>query len=172
MLDDAAAVETMIGRPPRGKVDVAVRCPLGLPAVTRNEPLLDGEVPFPTRYWLTCPLAVVRVSGLESVGWVKRLTAEVDPAALAAADRAYAAERDGRLAALAPTPGRPLPSGGVGGCHGGVKCLHARYAYWLAGGGDPAGAAVAAELGALRDFGCTESCVQTGGVKVVAGVRT
>ncbi len=33
----------------------------------------------------------------------------------------------------------PRPSGGVGGTHTGVKCLHAHYAFHLAGGDDPVG---------------------------------
>jgi hypothetical protein len=33
----------------------------------------------------------------------------------------------------------PVPSGGVGGTRIGVKCLHAHYAWHLAGGDDPVG---------------------------------
>ena len=36
------------------------------------------------------------------------------------------------------------PHGGVGGTRTGVKCLHAHYAYFLAGGDDPVGRWVAA----------------------------
>ena len=52
----------------------------------------------------------------------------------------------------APTPRRPRSGsgcarvarwGGVGGTRAGVKCLHAHYAYHLAGGDDPVGAWVA-----------------------------
>jgi hypothetical protein len=35
----------------------------------------------------------------------------------------------------------------VGGTRAGVKCLHAHYAWHLAGGDDPVGRWVAAELG-------------------------
>ena len=31
------------------------------------------------------------------------------------------------------------PSGGVGGTRTGIKCLHAHYAWFLAGGDDPVG---------------------------------
>jgi hypothetical protein len=41
----------------------------------------------------------------------------------------------------------PRPSGGVGGTRVGVKCLHAHYAWYLAGGDDPVGRWVAAHLG-------------------------
>ncbi len=33
----------------------------------------------------------------------------------------------------------PMPSGGVGGTRVGIKCLHAHYAWFLAGGEDPVG---------------------------------
>ena len=40
----------------------------------------------------------------------------------------------------------PRPSGGVGGTRTGVKCLHAHYAWHLAGGDDPVGRWVADHL--------------------------
>ena len=55
----------------------------------------------------------------------------------------YAAERD---AALPPHHEGPRPNGGVGGTRVGVKCLHAHYAWFLAGGDDPVGAWVHAHL--------------------------
>jgi exopolyphosphatase/guanosine-5'-triphosphate,3'-diphosphate pyrophosphatase len=90
---------------------------------------------------LTCPDAVKAVSRVESAGWIKRLAerAETEEAfgeALEAAHREYAEER-GRIA-----PGA-RDWGGVGGNRGGVKCLHAHYANYLAGGADPVGAWVA-----------------------------
>ncbi|HEV7862708.1 MAG TPA: DUF501 domain-containing protein, partial [Acidimicrobiia bacterium] len=53
-----------------------------------------------------------------------------------AAHAACAAERD---AAIDPAHTGPRPSGGVGGTSRGVKCLHAHYAFYLAGGDDPVG---------------------------------
>ena len=52
--------------------------------------------------------------------------------------------------------GRPAvagagPAGGVGGTRQGVKCLHAHYAWFLAGGDDPVGRWVAARLAARLD---------------------
>jgi exopolyphosphatase / guanosine-5'-triphosphate,3'-diphosphate pyrophosphatase len=119
------------------------RCTGGHPLVIRNDPVDARGEPFPTRYWLTCPEAVKAVARLESQGWIARLneSVEQDPAlgaALAAAHRAYAKERD----ALVPGGAR-APEGGVGGTREGVKCLHAHYAYHLAGGVDPIGAWVA-----------------------------
>ena len=70
--------------------------------------------------------------------------AAVSPAELAAAHARYAAERDATL----PEGHRgPRPAGGVGGTRRGVKCLHAHYAWHLAGGDDPVGRWVADRLG-------------------------
>ena len=60
-MDDRGVVAAQIGRTPRSVVEVAGRCHLGLPAVTVVPPLLDDGTPFPTLYWLTCPLAVKRL---------------------------------------------------------------------------------------------------------------
>jgi hypothetical protein len=75
---------------------------------------------------------------------VRAAEAAVDPAALAAAHAAYAAERD---AAIEPAWSGPRPSGGVGGTRQGVKCLHAHLAFHLAGGDDPVGRWVEERLG-------------------------
>ena len=69
----------------------------------------------------------------------------MDPQNLAAAHAAYAAERD---AAIDADHAGPRPSGGVGGTGQGVKCLHAHYAWFLAGGHDPVGQWVEDRLGA------------------------
>ena len=136
MSDDRAAVTDLLGRSPRGRFEVVVRDREGVPVVIRNAPLLDDGTPMPTRYWLVGAHAREEVSRLEAAGGVRRAEAAVDPAALAAAHAIYAAERDGAL------PGGwtgPRPSGGVGGTRRGVKCLHAHYAWYLAGGEDPVG---------------------------------
>lgn len=119
-----------------GAFEVVVRDARGEPAVIRNAPFLDDGTPMPTRYWLVDPDLVVRVSRLESGGGVRAAEAGVDPGDLRAAHDAYAAERD---AAIASDHAGPRPSGGVGGTRRGVKCLHAHYAYFLAGGDDPVG---------------------------------
>lgn len=84
------------------------------------------------------------MSRLESEGWIRRLEqqAEAEPEfriALRRAHESYARER-GSL-----HPGAE-GWGGVGGAARGVKCLHAHYAYHLAGGADPAGSWVADRL--------------------------
>jgi hypothetical protein len=141
---DAATVAELLGRPPQGDFDVVVRDGEGQPLVIRNAPFLDDGTPMPTRYWLVGRTACARIGRLESNGGVRRAEAEVDPAALVATHAAYAAERD----AAVPSEHRgPTPTGGVGGTRRGVKCLHAHYAYFLAGGDDPVGRWVARKLG-------------------------
>lgn len=140
---DREAVGRLLGRPPRGRVGIAVRRPDGSPVVIVNEPLLDDGTPMPTRWWLVDPDLVRDVARLETAGGVRAAEAAVDPAELAAAHARYAAERD---AAIPVTWDGPRPSGGVGGTARGVKCLHAHLGWWLAGGDDPVGAWVAARL--------------------------
>jgi uncharacterized protein len=134
--DDVAVLTDLLGREPQAEFEVVVRSAGGLPVVIRNAPLLDDGTPMPTRYWLVEPELVVAVSRLESEGGVRRAASEVEPAALAAAHAAYAAERD---SALAAGHRGPRPVGGVGGTGTGVKCLHAHYAWFLVGGDDPVG---------------------------------
>lgn len=109
----------------------------------RNAPFLADGTPMPTRYWLVGADANRRVSTLESAGGVRRAEAEVSADAVAAAHARYGAERD---TAIPFDHSGPRPSGGVGGTRTGVKCLHAHYAWYLAGGDDPVGAWVHARL--------------------------
>jgi exopolyphosphatase/guanosine-5'-triphosphate,3'-diphosphate pyrophosphatase len=112
--------------------------------VIRNRPVDPEGRPFPTLYWLTCPDTVAAVSRLESEGWIARLNeqVEIDPelrAGLRRAHEAYARERGAIVAGA-------VAWGGVGGTARGIKCLHAHYAYFIAGGRDPVGGWVASQL--------------------------
>jgi hypothetical protein len=141
---DRGRVTELLGRPPRGAFDVVVRRADGDPIVIRNHPLLDDGTPMPTRYWLVGEPEREAVSRLEAHGGVRDAEGDVDAAVLAAAHARYAAERD--RAVPAEWQG-PRPAGGVGGTRRGVKCLHAHYAWYLAGGDDPVGCWVARHLG-------------------------
>ena len=135
-MEDEATVTRLLGREPRGRFEVVVRDGSGDPVVIRNDPLLDDGTPMPTRYWLVGAELSGQVSTLESVGGVRQAEAAVDTEELAVAHERYAAERD----AAVPSGHRgPRPTGGVGGTRRGVKCLHAHYAWYLAGGDDPVG---------------------------------
>jgi hypothetical protein len=134
--DDVARVTELLGRRPQGEFEVVVRDEVGDPVVIRNAPLLDDGTPMPTRYWLVGPERRLAVDRLEASGGVRAAEAAVDRQQLAAAHARYAAERD---AALPTDWNGPRPAGGVGGTRQGVKCLHAHYAWYLAGGDDPVG---------------------------------
>ncbi len=157
---DREVVEVQIGRSLRANSEVVARCHLGLPVVVRVPPRLDDGTPFPTLYWLTCPLATTRIGRLEGAGGVKRMErrSEVDPAfgqALAEAHDSYRDERD----SLLRDDDEPRPSGGVGGTRVGVKCLHAHFAHTAAGGENPVGQLVRSWIEPLD---CEEPCVSEG----------
>lgn len=159
-MSDASVVEVQIGRPLRAESEVVARCHLGLPVVVAVPPILDDGTPFPTRYWLTCPLATTRIGRLEGSGGVKRLEAKADTdpdfgAGLAEAHRRYAAERD----ALVPPGAVHRPTGGVAGTTVGIKCLHAHYADTAAGNANPVGHLVAEWIEPLD---CVVPCVAEG----------
>jgi len=133
----------LLGRPPRGEFEVVVKDALGRPVVIRNAPFLDDGTPMPTLYWLVDRQACQAVARLEAAGGVRQAQREVDPEELERAHLSYARLRDSRVPAGWVGP---RPRGGVGGARAGVKCLHAHYAYYLAGGADPVGAWVAGKL--------------------------
>lgn len=156
-MDDRQVVEIQLGRALRARSEVVARCHLGLPVVIRVPPHLEDGTPFPTLYWLTCPLATARIGRLEGSGGVKRMESKAvaDPEFAADLEKAhsdYAAERE----ALVTNDDAPRPSGGVGGTTRGVKCLHAHYAHHAAGGENPVGELVAAWIGPLD---CEVRCV-------------
>ena len=150
-------VAVQIGRSPRSDLRVVSTCHLGLPVTVQTPPILEDGTPFPTRYWLTCPLAVKRVSRVESAGGVKRMDARAgrdDRFAdrLQSAHLRYEAERDADL----PPGARHRPTGGVAGSRKGVKCLHAHYADHRAGNDNPVGEWVAPRVEPLY---CEAPCV-------------
>lgn len=133
---DLAVVRDRLGREPTAAFEVVVRDATGAPAVVRNDPFTYDGTPMPTRYWLVDPVLVRAVSQLEACGGVRAAQAAVDPEALRRAHEIYTAERD---ALIDENYAGPRPYGGVGGTRTGVKCLHAHYAWHLAGGSDPVG---------------------------------
>ncbi|HSR45640.1 MAG TPA: DUF501 domain-containing protein [Acidimicrobiia bacterium] len=164
MINDQAAATIQLDRPLRATGEVVARCHLALPVVMRVPPVLDDGTPFPTLYWLTCPLALRRIGRLESVGGVKQMerlleSDEALTAAFARRHESYAAERD----ALVPADAPLRPEGGVAGLRRGVKCLHAHYGDFAAGGDNPVGALVAPWVEPLD---CARPCVVGDGADV------
>lgn len=145
--DDIARVTELLGRAPQGYFEVVVRDTHGDPVVLLNSPILDDGTPMPTLYWLVGKEVARLVGRLEAEGGVRRAEAEIPPSAIVEAHALYAAQRDASL----PMGHRGhRPHGGVGGTRQGVKCLHAHYAWFLAGGDDPVGRWVAAQLEAAE----------------------
>src|SRR6202050_2174247 len=109
---DVAVVARQLGRPPRGVMAVAHRCPCGLPDVVETAPRLPDGTPFPTLYYLTCPRASAAVSRLEAAGVMREMTQRLaaDPGLqqeYLAAHRDYLARRDEAASAAGL---EPLPS--------------------------------------------------------------
>jgi hypothetical protein len=163
MTADEEIVARQIGRRPRGLQRIESRCAFGYPVVVSVAPLVvhrrgkGPREPFPTRFWLTCPILVEQASRLEAAGLVDRIEARAaaDPAFAARieADHArYAAERFASLDAASREEAERrgmipvLRDSGVAGCRDRrfVKCLHAHVAHHRARGGNAVAEAAAA----------------------------
>jgi hypothetical protein len=136
---DVAVVAVQLGRPPRGVLSVAHRCPCGLPDVVETAPRLPDGTPFPTLYYLTCPRATAAMSRLEAAGTMREMTRRLaqDPGlrqAQLSAHRDYLARRDAAARAAGVQPLAP-GAGSAGGMPDRVKCLHALAAHELAADG-------------------------------------
>lgn len=142
---DRRTVEAQLGRPLRGSWAVGRRCHLGIPMVVENHPVLDDGTPFPTLFWLTCPLLAKRASELEGAGRMHDLNetlarSEELRVRVEEALARYRSRRDAR--ARVDDSGSP-PGGGSER----VKCLHAHLAHELADPPNPVGALVLAQVG-------------------------
>ena len=152
--EDRRTVETQIGRSLRGDWAVARRCHLGIPMVIENHPLIDDGSPFPTLFWLTCPILVKRASKLEAAGRMGGLNevlagSESLRARVEEASARYRARRDGH----SNVSFEGAPPGGVER----IKCLHAHLAHELADSPNPVGAMTLAQVG-WPD--CRATCVE------------
>lgn len=130
---DLDAVREQLGRPARGVVAVAHRCPCGLPDVVTTAPRLADGTPFPTTFYLTCPRACSAVGTLEAGGLMRDMAARlaIDPD-LAAAYRHAHQDYLQRRAALGDVP--EISGTSAGGMPDRVKCLHVLIAHALAAG--------------------------------------
>jgi uncharacterized protein len=129
----------------RGSWAVARRCHLGIPMVIENHPFLDDGSPFPTLFWLTCPILVKRISRLEADGWMQELNAllESDPAVQQRFQEAIDDMIDRRDEHAVIERAVSVPGGGPDR----VKCLHAHAAQELVMRNDPPGALALARTG-------------------------
>ncbi|MBC7246203.1 MAG: DUF501 domain-containing protein [Actinobacteria bacterium] len=165
--EDRLLVERQLGRPLRGEVAVASRCPHGRVQVIATSPLLEDGTPFPTLFWLTCPLLQRAVSRLEGSGFREELRRRLEgdedfAAALRRAEEGYREARSAwarRLGVAERVEALYGDREGIGGTvAGGLKCLHAHLAHYLAGGANPVGAEICAELGDVQRDECGGEC--------------
>jgi len=152
-MDDRVTVAVQLGRDPRGTLDVVARCQYGLPLVIRTSPRLDDGSPFPTLYYLTCPVAARQIGRLEAAGTMRDMERRLEEdeqlrAAYVSAHERYMAQRDAIsvLDESASAGGMPLR----------VKCLHALYAHERADG-NPIGAIVRDRI---EPIDCPGPCVE------------
>jgi hypothetical protein len=121
--------------------------------VIENHPRLEDGSPFPTLFWLTCPILAKRVSRLEGAGVMAEMNQALAEdthlrARLSTAVDRYAARRDEHE--------RIDPDGPPGGGPERVKCLHAHVAHELA---DPPNSAGARAMEAMGWPDCVVPCV-------------
>lgn len=121
--------------------------------VIESHPLLDDGSPFPTTFWLTCPVLIRRIGTLEADGWMEKFnerlaTDDATKRRLATAIDRYRARRDEHE--RIEDSGSP-PGGGPDR----VKCVHAHVAHELVQGNNPVATAALASTG-YPD--CVEPC--------------
>ncbi len=126
--------------------------------VIENHPRLEDGSPFPTLFWLTCPVLVRRASTLESEGWMEQLNERLREddglkGRLSAAVDGYQAARDAHEV-LSPAPAPP------GGGPDRVKCLHSHVAHQLVDEGEPSNPVGALVLSQAGFPDCRLSCVE------------
>ncbi|MDE9364341.1 DUF501 domain-containing protein [Luteipulveratus sp. YIM 133132] len=130
---DLAWVQHQLGRPPRGIVAIAARCPCGCPTVVRTRPRLPDGTPFPTSFYATCPRLTGAVSTLESSGMMREMSERIEADPVLA--QAYAAAHEDYLRRRAELGDVPEIAGvSAGGMPTRVKCLHVLVAHSLAVG--------------------------------------
>ena len=150
--EDLAVVTEQLGRPVRGIVAIASRCPAGHPNVVKTLPRLPDGTPFPTVYYLTCPRLSGAIGTLEAAGVMASMTQRLtEDEALA---EAYRSAHDAYLADRLELGDVPEIDGiSAGGMPTRVKCLHVLVAHSLAVGRgvNPLGDET---LDLLGDWGC------------------
>lgn len=130
---DLAVLHAQLGRPARGVVSIAHRCPCGCPTVVRTEPRLPDGTPFPTSFYVTCPRLTSAISTLESEGLMREMTQRLEEDEDLAAQ--YALAHEDYLRRRAQLDEVEEISGiSAGGMPTRVKCLHALVGHALAVG--------------------------------------
>ena len=157
MNSDSKIVEQQIDRKLRIDSEVSCRCHLNIPAVIKVPPKLEDGTPFPTTYWLTCPMYNKKIGSLESQGLIKELDKEIinNPDLKKQwKSRQISYEQDREK--LETKDMGPKASGGVGGATESIKCLHSHTADELSTEKNIIGKIVIESIGG---FNCEEVCI-------------
>jgi len=113
--------------------------------VIENHPRLEDGSPFPTLFWLTCPVLIRRIGSIEASGWMnpvnERLSRDGD--ARRRLDDALVRYRERRDSHEVIDDSGAPPGGGPD--H--IKCAHAHVAHELTGGSNPVGREALAATG-------------------------
>jgi hypothetical protein len=130
---DLAVIQEQLARVPRDLLGVAHRCRCGNPDVVATAPRLSDGSPFPTFYYLTCPVAASMIGTLEASGVMVAMTARLESEA--ELREAYRNAHVAYLAARSAYGDVPeIADTSAGGMPYRVKCLHALVAHALAAG--------------------------------------
>lgn len=163
-------ISGQLGREPENALAIVRRCSAGFPQLLLVHPF-RGENVFPTIYWLSCPELNDRISRLEDRGLLAELTRRekengIFGRRMEAAHKNYARRRRELMCeddwegvkALSDDALKTLRHSGVAGIRtsSGLKCLHAHFAHFMAGGENPAGERTAALLN--RPWLCRRCC--------------
>ena len=151
-------VETQLNRSIRSNVEVVSSCHYNLPAVIKVPSNLDDGTPFPTSYWLTCPMYNKKVGSLESQGLIKELDKQLNEnkdlnKQWTERQKSYEEERNRENK---NKENLINPTGGVGGAKESIKCLHSHLADELATNKNIIGKIVLESVGG---FNCEEPCI-------------
>ncbi len=144
-LQDERIVAKQIGRKPRGVINVVKRCPSNYPQLIMNSPILEDGTPFPTIFWLSCPVLKKLVSRLEESGWIKILKSKIahDETLKGEFELAHSEYREIKRHLLSKKEKGRKGEMELGICGikdiGSLKCLHGHYAHYLATGKNPIG---------------------------------
>ena len=154
---DKQIVEAQIERSLRSDVKTSSRCHLNLPAAIKVPPNLDDGTPFPTTYWLTCPMYNKKIGALESQGLIAQLDNEIlnNPKLRKEWNERQISYQEEREASQDQT-NKHLPTGGVGGAIESIKCLHSHTADEISTGKNPIGKIVIESIGL---FNCEKPCI-------------
>ncbi|MGB0454407.1 MAG: DUF501 domain-containing protein [Bacteriovoracaceae bacterium] len=146
--EDFNKVKNFLGRDPEGSKEVLVRDKNGNPRVIRVSAYFN-KTPFPTIYWLVCPILKKRIDEIEASGFIKHLESEVF---LKGSDLLFELEADQRRCIESRMNSikddgiekdipekilRSFQERGIGGIQKfeQVRCLHMHYAFHLVHGG-------------------------------------